>query len=168
LIGADTRRYIGVKTLIGLFTALVSYALMKFTGLNYAEFWALVIFILNFIPSLGPYFGAAIPALFALLQFSHWFPIVQVAAGIFIIQSVIANFVEPRLMGSSLNLSPLIILASLVFWGALWGIPGMFLAVPIMSIAMIFFSYFTQTRFLAIFLSAKGQIKEIHEPLSQP
>ena len=157
----DTRRYVGVKTLIGLFTAFISYAIMKFAGLSFAEFWALLIFILNFIPSIGPYFGAAIPTLFALLQFRHWFPIVEVAAGIFLVQSIIANFVEPRLMGSSLNLSPFIILVSLVFWGAIWGIPGMFLAVPIMSIAMIIFSYFSQTRPLAICLSAEGQIKEL-------
>ncbi|MBT3482207.1 MAG: AI-2E family transporter, partial [Opitutales bacterium] len=74
-------------------------------------------------------------------------------------QILVGNLLEPRLMGNSLNLSPLVILLSLGLWGSLWGVSGMFLCVPITVIAMIICSHFPQTRPIAVLLSGNGQIK---------
>jgi len=82
-----------------------------------------------------------------------------VIVGLATVQFVIGNVVEPRLMGGSLNLSPLVVLLSLVLWGSLWGIVGMILSVPITAIVMIIFSRFPGTRPIAMLLSGDGQLK---------
>ncbi|MEM9399852.1 MAG: AI-2E family transporter, partial [Verrucomicrobiota bacterium] len=103
-----------------------------------------------------------IPCIFALLQFTHEIHnFIIVAIGISSVQMFVGNFLEPRLMGDSLNLSPLIIMISLVLWGTLWGIAGMFLCVPITVIAIIVFASFETTRPAAIFLSKDGKFPSI-------
>jgi len=157
-IARDTRTYVGLKTVVSLMTAVLSYAIMRFVGLDYAEFWAILILVLNFIPNIGSLIATLLPSLLALVQFENLRPFAIVAGGVTAMQLFVANVIEPRLMGDSLNLSPLVILLSLVVWGTLWGIAGMFLCVPIMVILMIIFSHLPQTRPLAILLSRDGKI----------
>lgn len=159
----DTQTYLGLKTLMSLFTAFVSWIIMKVVGLDFAEFWALLIFFLNFIPNIGAIIATAFPALIALVQFESWLPFVIVSSGIVAIQFVVGNFVEPRFLGKSLNLSGLVILFALALWGALWGVLGMFLSVPITVMMMIIFAHFETTRPIAIMLSQDGQIKKLYE-----
>ena len=159
-IGHDTRKYVGIKTLVSLMTALFSYVIMMLIGLDFAEFWAFMIFILNFIPFIGSIIATALPALLAIIQFSSFTPFFIVAGGVTGVQFIVANIVEPRLMGQSLNLSPLVIFLSLAMWGAMWGIAGMFLCVPLTVIIMIILSHFPQTKPIAIVLSKDGQIRK--------
>jgi AI-2 transport protein TqsA len=156
----DTQTYLGLKTFMSLFIATASWILMKWVGLDFAEFWGLLIFFLNFIPNIGAIIATAFPALIALVQFENWLPFVVVTSGIVAIQFVIGNFVEPRFLGKSLNLSGLVILFALALWGAVWGILGMFLSVPITVMMMIIFAHFETTRPIAILLSQDGQIKK--------
>lgn len=158
-IAKDTQTYLGLKTFMSFITAIASWLIMRWLGLDFAEFWALLIFFLNYIPNIGAIIATAFPALLALIQFSSWMPFIEIISGITLIQFMIGNIVEPRLMGRSLNLSPLIILIALGIWGAIWGILGMFLAVPITVIMMIIFARFEKTRGLAILLSQNGQIE---------
>ena len=159
-IGHDTRKYVGIKTLVSLMTALFSYVIMMLIGLDFAEFWAFMIFILNFIPFIGSIIATILPALLAIIQFGTFTPFFIVAGGVTAVQFIVANIVEPRLMGQSLNLSPLVIFLSLALWGAMWGIAGMFLCVPLTVICMIILSHFPQTRPIAIVLSKDGQIRK--------
>lgn len=158
-IDKDTRTYIGIKTFTSLLTGLVSYGIMRSVGLDLAGFWGMLIFFLNFIPTVGSILATVFPSLLALVAFEQAFPIAVVIGGVAGTQVLVGNFLEPRLMGNSLNLSPLVILLSLSLWGSLWGIPGMFLCVPITVIAMIVCSHFPQTRPIAVFLSGDGRIK---------
>jgi len=160
LIDADVRTYIGLKSLLSLMTATFSYIPMKAVGLDFAEFWAVLIFILNFIPSLGSIIATLLPTLLALVQFDTPGPILTVGLGIGGVQLLIGQFLDPRLTGQSLNLSPLAIILSLTLWGMLWGIAGMFLCVPITVIAVIVLSHFRSTRPLALALSREGDIRE--------
>jgi len=158
-IDTDVRKYIGVKSLVSLTTAILSYIPMKLVGLHFAEFWAVLIFILNFIPSLGSIIATLLPTLLALVQFNTIGPILTVGLGIGAVQLVIGQFLDPRLTGQSLNLSPLAIILSLTLWGMLWGIAGMFLCVPITVVVMIILSHFQATRPVAIALSQEGRIR---------
>ena len=158
-IDRDTRKYIGIKTLSSLTTALLSFGVMTWAGLDFAAFWALLIFFFNFIPTVGSILATAFPSILALIQFEEPSTIGLVIGGVMGTQILVGNLLEPRLMGNSLNLSPLVILLSLGLWGSLWGVPGMFLCVPITVIAMIICSHFPQTRAIAVLLSGNGQIK---------
>ncbi len=159
-ISHDTQTYLGLKTLMSLVTATTSWVIMKLVGLDFAEFWGLLIFFLNFIPNIGAIIATAFPALLALVQFESWWPFIIIISGIVTIQFVIGNLVEPRFLGKSLNLSALVILIALALWGAVWGILGMFLSVPITVMMMIIFAHFEPTRPIAILLSQDGQIKK--------
>jgi len=158
-IDQDTRKYIGIKTLTSLTTGVLSYTIMASVGLDFAAFWAMLIFFFNFIPTVGSILATAFPSILALIQFEEPSKIGLTIGGIVAAQVLVGNFLEPRLMGSSLNLSPLVILLSLSLWGSLWGVPGMFLCVPITVTAMIICSHFPQTRAIAVLLSGDGKIK---------
>jgi len=160
LINSDVRKYIGIKTIASIVTALISYAIMAAVDLQFASFWAFIIFIFNYIPTVGSIAATALPALFALVQYESLGPFLAVLIGIGIVQFIIGNVIEPRFQGDTLNLSPLVIIISLALWNMIWGIPGMFLCVPITAVAMIIFSHFPQTRPIAIALSRVGNIKD--------
>ena len=159
-ISMDTQTYIGIKTFTSILTGVLSYFVMAAIGLDFAVLWAVLIFLLNYIPTIGSILATIFPSLLALLQFNELYPFFVVAGGVGLLQILIGNFLEPRLMGKSLNLSPLVIILSLALWGALWGVTGMFLCVPITVIAMIILSYFPQTRPIAVILSVDGKLRE--------
>lgn len=161
----DTQTYLGLKTLLSILTATTSWIIMKWVGLDFAEFWALLIFFLNFIPNIGAILATAFPAVLALIQFKSWLPFIIITSGLVAIQFIVGNLVEPRFLGKSLNLSALVILFALALWGAVWGVLGMFLSVPITVMMMIIFAHFEATRPLAILLSQDGQIHKSYETL---
>jgi predicted PurR-regulated permease PerM len=160
-------RYLWIKTLMSVATAILSWCVLASVGSNNASFWALIIFMLNYIPFVGSLVGVLFPAMLTLVQFDSFGLFVTVAACLGTIQFTLGTVLEPRLMGSSLNLSPLAIVVSLSAWGALWGIAGMFLCVPITVIVMIVCAHFAPTRRLAVLLSATGRL-DGDEPDPQP
>lgn len=164
----DTQTYLGIKTLLSLIVSVSSWIIMKVVGLDFAEFWALLIFFLNFIPNIGAIVATAFPALLALIQFQSWWPFIIITSAIVLIEFVVGNLAEPRFLGKSLNLSPLVILFALALWGAMWGVLGMFLSVPITVTMMIVLAHFETTRPLAIMLSQDGQINKAYETLDLP
>ena len=157
-IQRDIEAYIAIKTLLSVVTGLMSYIILIFLGVDYSEFWAFLIFLLNYIPTVGSLIATIFPALLALIQFESFTYFLVVFISIAVIQFLIGNIIEPRLMGRSLNLSALVVLFSLALWGSIWGVVGMFLCVPITVILMIIFSNFEKTRPIAILLSSNGKI----------
>jgi len=157
-IRSDIRTYIGIKVLTSATTGLLSYLVLRMVGVDFASFWAVLIFFLNFIPTIGSIIATAFPALLALVQFDTLAPVIVLIIALTALQFTIGSIIEPKLMGNSLNLSPVVILLSLGLWGSIWGIPGMFLCVPITVIIVIIFSYFPTTRPIAILLSGNGQL----------
>ena len=162
-IGEDVRKYISIKMLTSSLTGILSYLFLIMVGVDFAELWALLIFLLNFIPTIGSIVATVFPSLITLVQFESLTPFFLVAGGVSGIQVLIGNIVEPRLMGKSLNLSPMIILLNLSLWGMIWGVPGMFLCVPVLVICMIVLSHLPQTRAIAVILSRDGQINTVHD-----
>lgn len=157
-IDRDIRAYLGIKTLTSLSTALLCYLIFLAVGLDFASFWAFMVFLLNYIPTIGSIFATFLPSLMALIQFGEPGPVLAVVIGVTAVQQIIGSLIEPRLMGDQLNLSPLVILLSLGLWGRLWGISGMFLCVPITAITVIILSHFPRTRPLAVALSRNGKL----------
>ncbi len=159
-IQSQIQTYIWIKTLVSAVTGLVGFVVLSMVGVDFASFWAFAIFLLNYIPVIGSVIATLFPALLTLIQFDTFTPFLIVGVGLTSAQFVVGNVIEPKLMGSSLNLSPLVVLLSLALWGGLWGIPGMFLCVPIMVIILIVLSHFSSTRPLAVMLSESGELTE--------
>lgn len=151
--------YIALKTLVSLLTGFLSYFVLLFIGVDAPLFWAFLIFILNFIPTIGSLIATIFPAVFALLQFGEFGPGIAVLAIVGAIQLVVGNLIEPRVMGNTLNISPLVVFLTLSLWGVMWGITGMLLSVPITVIIIIIMSEFEGTRPFAILLSQRGSLK---------
>ena len=163
-IASDVQSYILIMTMVSALTSGLSYLVMIWVGLEHAEFWAFLVFVLNFIPTIGSVLGTVFPALFALLQFQNFTDPLILLAAIGAIQFVIGNFLQPRLAGKTLNMSQFIVILSLFVWGAIWGVPGMFLAVPMTAILMIVLSNFESTRPVAILMSQEGRVDSIGGP----
>jgi predicted PurR-regulated permease PerM len=126
-------------------------------GLDNALFWSLVIFVLNYIPLIGAAAAWILPTLFAMVQFDSTGKILLLAVLLFAVQTVIANTLQPKMMGDSMNLSALVVVLSITLWGALWGGVGAFLSAPLTVIIMIILAQFSTTRWIAVLLSSDGQ-----------
>jgi len=152
--------YMAVKTLTSFLTGFLSYFVIMIIGVDAPLFWAFLIFILNYIPTIGSLTATIFPTIFAMLQFGEITPALLVLAIVGAIQLIIGNFVEPRLMGTSLNISPLVVILTLSLWGLIWGVTGMLLSVPITVIIIIIMSEFPSTRPIAILLSQRGKLNK--------
>ncbi len=149
--------YVSVKLFTSLLTGILAYIVMKSVNLDFAIFWAILMFLLNFIPTIGSVISSAFPILLAVLQFNgDILPISVVTIGIISIQLLIGNILDPKIMGKRLNLSPLVLILSLVIWGSIWGVVGMFLCVPIMIILTIVLLQIPSTKKFAMLLTEDG------------
>lgn len=157
-IGTSIQRYIGMKTVISAATGLVSYVILALVGVDFAAVWALLVFFLNFIPTIGSIIAVVFPALLTLVQFDTITPFLIVTILLGSTQMIFGNVIEPSYMGKSLNLSAMAILLGLSFWGAVWGLPGMFLSVPIMVTLAIVCAQFKGLRWIAVTLSTDGHL----------
>ncbi|MEM9987474.1 MAG: AI-2E family transporter [Bacteroidota bacterium] len=138
--------YIRLKTLVSLLTGAVGWVFLSIMGVEAAFFWAFLMFALNYIPTIGSLIATLFPAVFSLLQFGEIQPFIIILVGLGAIELLIGNVLEPRIMGKSLNLSPLVTILALVVWGVIWGITCMLLSTPITVIMVIIFSQFERTR----------------------
>lgn len=152
------RAYVGVKFAASFATGLLSYFVIEYAGVDFAVFWAFSIFALNFIPTIGSIVATIFPSLMALVQFDHLSPFLIVAIGVGLIQLCIGGLLEPKLYGDALNISPFVIIFSLILWGLLWGVVGMLLCVPITFTLITFLAQFRSTRPVAVLLSRRGRV----------
>lgn len=159
-ITQDVGKYLRIKSLMSFFTGVFSLGVLTLAGISYAPFWGVVIFALNFIPTVGSILAIIMVVPVVILQLGIGTGSIVTTVALIGIQLLIGNLIEPRLMGKSLNLSPLVILLSLAFWGTIWGPIGALLCVPLMVILNITLSKFEHTRSLAILLSQEGRIRE--------
>lgn len=154
-------QYLWIQTVTGLIIAVGSWAVMMAVGLDNAFFWAFLIFVVNYVPIVGAAAGIALPALFALLQFDGYVQAAVLLGVLWLITFVVGNIILPRMQGESLNMDPVIVLLSLAFWGAIFGLPGMFLSTPLTVLVMVILAQFEGTRWIAILLSADGEPEEL-------
>jgi AI-2 transport protein TqsA len=153
-------KYLGIKTLSSLLTGFLSLIVFYICDLNFAVFWAFLIFLLNYIPTIGSLLATLFPVAFSMLQFGEFTTASVILVVVGAIQIIIGNLIEPRWMGNSMNISPLVSILSLMFWGLIWGTTGMIVSVPFTVVIIIILSEIEGTRPLAILLSEKGDISE--------
>lgn len=155
-INEQIQKYIALKTIISVATGLAAYIALKIMGVDFAELWAMVTFLLNFIPNIGSIIASILPIIFSLLQFQSFSTASLVAIILISIQTLIGNVIEPRVFGRELNLSPLLVFFSLIVWGSIWGVTGMILSVPIMASISIITWNIPSLRKLSILMREKG------------
>ncbi len=152
-IDAQIQRYLGIKTIISFITGLLATIVLLIFGVDFAILFGFLTFILNYIPNIGSIFATVLPLIIAIFQFDTLWPAFWILIILGSIQMTLGNFIEPRVMGRGLGLSPLVVLFSLFFWGWLWGLPGMILAVPIAAIIKIVTSNIPSLKFISVLIS---------------
>lgn len=139
---ADTatkiRRYMLVRTQMSVITGGLVWAFASIVGLPLAAEWGFIAFSLNYIPFIGPLVATVFPTAFAIAQFDSWQAVIAVFACLNLIQFIVGSYIEPRVAGSALAMSPVTVLFSVFFWSYLWGVFGAFIGVPI-TIALLSF-----------------------------
>ena len=154
-VNQSVQQYLGLKTIISLLTgALVTVVLWLF-GVDFALLWGTLVFIMNFVPTIGSIVATIPPIAITLFQTGSISKTVLVAVLLILIQIIVGNIIEPKVMGRGLNLSPLVVLLSLIFWGWIWGIPGMLLSVPLTAAIRIALEQIDSTRTVAALISSK-------------
>ncbi|ETX27923.1 AI-2E family transporter [Roseivivax isoporae] len=150
--------YLLVKTFVNVVLAAISFVIMWAIGVEFAVFWAVLIGFLNYIPYFGSLIGVIFPVILSLVQSgSFGFAVVSLVTLTFA-QVYVGAVLEPRLMGRTFNLSPAVVLLALAFWGALWGIAGAILAVPLTASLVIVLAEVQATRPIAVMLTARGRL----------
>jgi len=157
-IESKIQRYIWVKTFISVLAGVSTWLLLLGFKIGFAEFWGVMAFILHFIPYVGSIAAVVLPCIAALVEVTEFPTLLMLLLGLSSIQVFFTSFLDPRMMGDTLNLSPIFIISAIAAWGVIWGVPGMFLAVPILSAAVIILSQFNRTRPIAILMSKTGEI----------
>lgn len=171
-IDRDIRKYLVIKTLISALTGLLIWIILTSFGVELALLLAFLTFALNFIPNIGSIVATILPVPIALAQFETLGPVVAVVALSTLVQQVVGNGLDPMLMGKNLDLSPVTIVAALVFWGLLWGLTGALLAAPLTAIIRIVLGEFETTRPMGELLAGRlpnaGNTTEMRAPPEAP
>jgi AI-2 transport protein TqsA len=154
---ARIRRYMAVRTLMSVLTGFLVWIFAVLFGLPLAREWGVIAFALNYIPFIGPFIATLFPTLLAMVEFESWKAVAAVFAGLNAIQFMVGNYIEPRLSGTALSMSPFVVLFSIFLWTFLWGLPGTFIGVPIAVAVLTFCAYHPDARWLAILLGAPDQ-----------
>ncbi|HLT24253.1 MAG TPA: AI-2E family transporter [Ignavibacteria bacterium] len=163
----DVRKYIVGKTLLSLAQAIVVWIILVVAGVEFAFMWAFLFFITDYIPYIGSIVVTVFIGFAMIFQFSEFLYPFFIVGLLVVVQNVKGNMVEPKVLGDQLDLSPILLLVSLLFWGYVWGIVGMILAYPIMSMIKIVLMNFEQTRPIGIMMSynlTSKMFTEISEP----
>jgi predicted PurR-regulated permease PerM len=154
-ITRQVSKYLLLKSVLSALTGVMFFITAIVTGLDFPLLWGVLAFIFNFIPSIGSIIITSITILMAVIQFApDWSQVVYVAILTISIQTILGNIIDPRLQGGQLNISPFVILVSLSLWGYIWGIPGMFISVPLTSVLQILCANIKTLRPVAVLMSS--------------
>ena len=149
---------------MSLLTGALVWAFASLLGLPLAREWGVIAFTLNYIPFIGPLIATLFPTLLAVLQFESWQAVVFVFASLNMIQFVVGSYVEPRVSGTALAMSPFLVLFSIFLWTFLWGLPGTFIGVPITVAVLTFCAQHPHARWLAMLLGPPDDGDDVMAP----
>lgn len=166
---AQVSKYIRTLAIISFVTGVCVWIALRLIGVDFALAWAALAFCLNFIPTIGSIIASIPPILIALVQFyPDWIPSFFAFLALLSIQFFIGNIMTPKIMGDALDLSPVVILMSLMFWGFIWGFAGALLSVPIMVIVRIVCENVPQLDFVAALICSGDTCKKRHCASEEP
>ncbi|MDP6740051.1 MAG: AI-2E family transporter [Planctomycetota bacterium] len=153
-IGRGIQRYLGVKTVVSLLTGSLCYLVMVALDIPYALFFGFLTFMFNYIPTFGSIIAGSLPTMTALAVEASWTKAAAIMGTYLAVNLTLGSFIEPRILGRELNLSPLVVVVSVVVWAGLWGVVGGFLAVPLTASLQICLASQESTRPLAVMLGS--------------
>lgn len=148
-IQGSINHYIIIKTLLSLLVGAITFIMCLIFGVKFAVFWGFIGFIFNFIPNIGSIASVILPGLMAFIQLDSLQGVLIFVVILAVAHFVIGNFVEPIIMGNKLELNTVFVILGLVFWGYIWGIPGMILSVPLLVIIKIILDKYTDYAMVA-------------------
>ncbi len=160
VIGNSIRHYLSIKTLTSLLTGIFIWIALVIIGVDYAIIWALLAFLLNYIPNIGSIIAAFPAVLFALIQLGFGGALVTIIVFV-AVNMIIGSIVEPKMLGQGMGLSTFIVFLSLIFWGFVLGTVGMFLSVPLTMTLKIMLEQNPKTKWIAIVLGTKKDAQAI-------
>lgn len=149
----DVRRYIVGKTVINLLHAILIGIILWLFNVDFYIVWAFLSFLMHYIPTIGSMIATILPFMTALVQFDSFATAILILVILIVLANVVGNIIEPQVLGDKLDLSPILLLLSLIMWGYVWGVMGMILSIPIMSMIKIVLMNFESTRPVAILMS---------------
>lgn len=152
---ANVSKYLSVKLVTSLATGIIVGIILMAFKVKLAFLFALLAFLLNFIPSVGSIIAVLLPAPVLFLQFGFGANFFVVLGLMTATEFTIGNLIEPRFLGDGMDLHPVVVIASLIFWGLVWGVPGAFLSVPITASIKIILSKIKHTRPVAELLAGR-------------
>jgi predicted PurR-regulated permease PerM len=150
--GEKIRSYVSLNALFGLIAAVINTIILLALGVDFALLWGVLSFLLSFIPNVGFIISLTPPALLALIEHGFGRAIAVVVAYV-VVNSIVDNIIKPRFVGSTLDLSPIVVVISLLFWGWLLGPMGALVAVPLSLAVKFLFESFEESRWIAILMS---------------
>jgi AI-2 transport protein TqsA len=152
VVAQKVRWFMLIRTVLGVVSGVLATAWLWLMGVDFAPFWGVLFFLLNYLPSVGSVLAGIPPTLLAFVQFGPaWATLV--AVGLIALEQVMGNFLDPRLQGRTLNVSPLVVLLSVIFWGWIWGVPGALIAVPLTVTIILVCASSSALRPVALLLS---------------
>ena len=156
-IRGGVESYLWVQTVVGLMIAAFSGLILAVMGMDHIFFWCLLVFVANYVPAIGGAIGVLFPAAFGLVELDGLVKPVILVVALEAVHFFVSHVIQPRMQGESLNVDPMVVLLSLAFWGAIWGITGAFLSTPLTVVAMAILAEFPATRAIAVLLSRDGR-----------
>lgn len=149
----DVRKYLVGKTVINFIEGTVVAIILWAFGVDFYVVWGILVFLMNYIPNIGSFIATVLPFITALFNYDSIIVPIIILLILILVANIFGNFIEPKVFGDQLDLSPILILVALIFWGYVWGIMGMILSIPIMSMIKIIMMNFDATRPAAILMS---------------
>jgi len=159
-IGASIRHYLSIKTVVSILTGIFIWLWLLIIGVDYAILWGVIAFLLNYIPSIGSIIAAVPTVLLALVQLGIG-GMIWTGVGYLVVNVVMGNIIEPKVMGKGLGLSTLVVFLSLIIWGFILGTVGMFLSIPLTITIKIMLEQNERTQWMAVILGTEEETKEI-------
>jgi AI-2 transport protein TqsA len=157
---AKFRRYLLVRSLMSVVTGVLVWGFISLCGLPLAQEWGVIAFALNYVPFIGPLVATVLPSLFAVAQFGSWQSVVLVFACLNLIQFLVGSYLEPRIAGSVLSMSPFMVLFAVFFWTYLWGIAGAFIGVPIVIAILTICDQHVSSRWVTELFGAPAAVRD--------
>lgn len=159
-VGQKFRAFFLTRLILGVITAVLYVGWLAIFGVDYLLLWGILTILLNLIPTVGSLISGALPVLYAIVQRDVATAAI-IAAGLLTIEQVMGNFVDPKVMGRRLAMSPLVVLASLLFWSWVWGIAGALLAVPLTVLVTMVCAHFDRLKPIALLLTTESNFEEL-------
>ena len=162
VVAHKLRLFLLARFVVGLLTAVLYVLWLWAFGVDLLLVWAVLALLFGFIPTIGAIISGALPAIYALLTQDFTTALI-IAAGLLVIEQITGNYIDPKVQGRQISLSPLIVLLTIVFWGWFWGVAGMLLAVPMTIVICIICAYIPTLRPVALFLTDRTDLGGLDE-----